>query len=60
MLTRRALEIMQSPNNIEVLYKSKPVWLENVEGSNVKVKDLTNNSILEVPVSELQETGIIK
>lgn len=60
MLTKRALEIMQSPNNIEVLYKSKPVWLENVEGNSVKVKDLTNNSILEVPASELQETGIIK
>ncbi|MCX7884221.1 MAG: H-type small acid-soluble spore protein [Caloramator sp.] len=60
MLKDRALEIIKSSNNIEVLYNNKPVWIESIKGNTVKVKDLNNNNIIEVPASQLQETGIVK
>lgn len=60
MLQSEALEIIKSPNNIEVLYKNRPVWLESVTENTVRVKDLKSGNIMDVPVSELKETGIIK
>lgn len=58
MLPNRAIEIINSPNNIEVLYENKPVWLQSVSGDKVKVKDLNTDKIMEVPASQLIETGI--
>lgn len=62
MLIDRAQEILNSQNNIEVLYKNKSVWLEKVNNdrNTVSIKDLSSNMHIEVPVSELVETGIVK
>lgn len=60
MLRDRALEIIESPNNIEVLYNNKSVWLESVNKNAVKIKDLSSGNVMEVPASELKESGIIK
>lgn len=61
MTPSRAAEIIQSPEKIEVLYKSNTVWIEKVdkEASKARVTYLEGGHIVEVAVSQLQEKGEI-
>ncbi|WHH61488.1 small, acid-soluble spore protein, H family [Petroclostridium sp. X23] len=57
MQLERAREIYFSPNTIEVLHAGNPVWITHLHtnNNNVEVKNITNDSIIEVPVWELSE-----
>jgi H-type small acid-soluble spore protein len=57
----RANEILNSSDNIEVLYKDSPIWIENInkEKGTVNVKMLSTNQQLEVNPEYLVETGKI-
>jgi len=59
MQAKRASEILNSQNKIEVLYRNNSVWIENVDttSSTANVKILNTNEILKVPVDDLSETG---
>ncbi len=59
MHLNRALEIVEAPDNIKVLYEKTPVWIENInrETGTAQVKLLGNSQILNVPVSHLNEEG---
>lgn len=52
----RAEEIINSGEKIEVLYKSKPVWI-NILDSERKIAQITDSeqNSLDVPVEELFE-----
>lgn len=57
MILRRATEILQSNDNVEVLYQNEPVWLENIDSrtETVYVKSLNNDKRMVVPIVELTE-----
>jgi len=57
MKLERAKEIFDSYGVIDVSYKSKPIWIENIyfEENSAQVKVLSTDEILEVPVGELKE-----
>jgi small acid-soluble spore protein H (minor) len=59
MQAKRASEIINSPDTIEVLYNNTPVWINSVDESKqvAGIKLLETSSVLQVPVSELRETG---
>jgi len=59
MQAKRASEILNSQNKIEVLYRNDSVWIENVDtmSSTANVKILDTNEVLKVPVDDLSETG---
>lgn len=53
--TRRAQEIVESLGVIEVLHKSAPVWIEQLDGQQADVRYLETNRRAQVPVIELVE-----
>ena len=55
----RVKEIMSSPENVEVLYESHPVWLDGVDdkAGMVKVRILDKREKVYVPVEDLVCTG---
>ncbi|KXZ40629.1 small acid-soluble spore protein H (minor) [Alkalithermobacter thermoalcaliphilus JW-YL-7 = DSM 7308] len=57
MQIRRAKEIVASPENVEVIYKGKPVWIESINNqtNSAYVRYLDNSERMEVPVMELVE-----
>lgn len=55
MNTRRAEEILDSLGVIEVFYQGSPVWLEQISGASVQIKDLNTQQRLEVSVNDLFE-----
>ena len=59
MIINRAKEIIESPENIEVLHNGNSVWIENVNTTNgtAQVRVLDNDNNIVVPVNELNETG---
>lgn len=59
---KRAKEIINSSNNIEVLYNGDLVWLENVKGDSMKIEvmNLDKNKRMSVSLDELKETGEIE
>jgi H-type small acid-soluble spore protein len=59
VIIARAQEIIDSPENIEVLHNGNQVWIENVNTSNgtAQVRVLDNSENIVVPVNELDETG---
>ncbi|HOC08373.1 MAG: H-type small acid-soluble spore protein [Clostridiales bacterium] len=59
MQAKRASEIINSPDTIEVLYNNTPVWINSVDENKqvAGIKLLETGSVLQVPVSELRETG---
>lgn len=59
MLSKRAAEIIQSTSNIEVIYKGSSVWINNLNSENntAYVRDINTKKEMEVPISELNETG---
>lgn len=62
MLTKRAEEIIASPENIKVVYGEQPVWIDRVNSAQntAHVHTLTGRTQkLEVPIGELKETGAL-
>ncbi|MTI65273.1 MAG: H-type small acid-soluble spore protein [Firmicutes bacterium] len=59
MRLRRAHEIIESSENLEVFFNSDSVWLEDIDDKNnmVQIKILENNENFVVPVENLKETG---
>lgn len=59
MRLRRAHEIIESSENLEVFFNNDSVWLEDIDDKNnmVEVKILENNENFVVPVENLKETG---
>jgi len=59
MITSRIQEVLEAPDNIEILHKGNQVWIENVDMSNgtAQVRVLENNQNIVVPIDELTETG---
>ncbi len=55
MNTKRAKEILDSNDMIQVLHDGASVWLEKVEGDYAKVKNLSTNIEEKIPVNELHE-----
>jgi small acid-soluble spore protein H (minor) len=58
MDTERAKEIIQSTDNIEVLFDGTPVWLESVNTNNTAdVTYIDTHKKQEVPVYKLVEVS---
>lgn len=57
MKRERAQEILNSPDNIYVTYQNVPVWIDEVEEDEARVRDLNSDLVMEVPVAELTEIG---
>lgn len=57
MKRERAEEILHSPENIYVTYQNVPVWIDEVEEDEARVRDLNSDLAMEVPVAELTEIG---
>lgn len=59
MIMGRAIEIMTSRKNHNVLYANKPVWIESVDRDKrtAIVKVLDTDQVEEVLVSSLTDTG---
>ena len=57
MKRERAEEILNSPDNIYVTYQNVPVWIDEVEKEEARVRDLNSVLVMEVPVAELTEIG---
>lgn len=57
MNLEKAKEIYDSYGVINVSYNSKPVWIEHIETkeNRAKVKVLTTDEIIEVPIIDLKE-----
>ena len=57
MILRRATEILQSNDTVEVLYQNEPIWIENIDSrtETVYVKSLNNDKRMVVPIVELTE-----
>ena len=53
----RAKQIIEAKENIHVLYKGSPVWIESINGSNIaEVTSLKGDKTrLEVPVNMLED-----
>lgn len=56
---KKAIEIVASEQNLEVLYKNNPVWIEHIhedkETADIVAPEFIENA--EVPISELKATG---
>lgn len=54
---RRAREIIESPNTINVSYQGSPVWLENLNDSSnaAEITLLDRNERINVPLNQLVE-----
>lgn len=59
MIMDRAVEIMTSRKNQNVLYANRPVWIESVDRNKrtAVVRILDTNQVEEVLVSSLTDTG---
>lgn len=58
MDSNRAKQILNSSENIDVLYNGSPVWLENVKDNNmVEVTYLDTHKKEDVPVYKLVEVN---
>ena len=57
MKRERAQEILNSPDNIYVTYQNVPVWIDEVEEDEARVRELNSDLVMEVPVAELTEIG---
>lgn len=62
MQTKRVREILNSPDEIEVVYKNTPVWIESVNNDmdTAYVKAIGGHQSMEVGTKDLIETGRIK
>lgn len=53
--TERAQRILESKDDIKVLYNGSPVWIQSVNADNAKVMFLNSKQIQDVAVGELVE-----
>jgi small acid-soluble spore protein H (minor) len=51
-------EVMESQGVIEVLHNGEPVWVESVSGDIANVRYLLDETLAQVPVSELEESDL--
>ncbi|NLK72657.1 MAG: small, acid-soluble spore protein, H family [Clostridiales bacterium] len=58
MKYERIQEIINSDESIKVYRNGSPVWLEDIQGNNVRIKNLATNIIAAVPFNELYESKI--
>lgn len=56
MNMQRVQEILNSKDAIQVFHNGNSVWIEDISGNQARVKNLSNNNILEVPIDQLKET----
>ncbi len=57
----RAKQIMQSKENIQVLYEDLPVWIESVKDNNIAVVTRPGSlEKMEIPVYMLVENSPVK
>lgn len=59
MEIEKVKEIIDSPANIEVLYRSHPVWIDGIDtgAKMVKIKILESKEKKYVPAEDLVDTG---
>jgi H-type small acid-soluble spore protein len=59
MIIDRAIEIINSTQNISVLYEGKPVWIESLDKDSrrVVISVLGTNQTEEVDVASLTDTN---
>lgn len=59
MIMDRAIEILNSKDNVRVLYENAPVWIESIDKDTKKatVKRIGIDQTEEVLVSSLKDTG---
>ena len=56
----RAKQIIQSKDNIQVLYRGAPVWIENIKDNNTaEVTTLDRKNRIDVPIYLLIENNTI-
>lgn len=57
MKLKRAQEILNSTDNIDVFYRNSPVWIEGIDSNkdNVDITILDNKAHMNVPVWDLEE-----
>lgn len=55
MDSKRAYEILNSKDNIQVSYNGTSVWIESINGHQAQVKNLKNNHLEHVSVDDLKE-----
>lgn len=57
MQFKRAQEVMNLPQSIDITYMNKPVWIDNVSKaqSEAQITFLDNNYCTNVPIDELIE-----
>lgn len=57
MKLKRAQEIINSTDKIDVFYKNSPVWIEDVDSNkdNADITILDNKTRMNVPVWDLDE-----
>lgn len=51
--TQSAMNIVNSPKEIKVLYQGSPVWIQGINGDVAKVKFMGSDREGEVPVNAL-------
>lgn len=51
----RAREILESPDTIQVQYRGRPVWIENLDPEGQTASVSTDTQTLTVSVRELNE-----
>lgn len=51
----RARDILGSPDTIQVLYRGRPVWIENLDPEGQTASVSTDTETFTVSVSELNE-----
>lgn len=59
MEIERLEEIINSPENIQVLYKSHPIWIDGLDTGEqlAKIKIIESKEKKYVPVEDLVDTG---
>jgi small acid-soluble spore protein H (minor) len=50
---KKAESIINSRDNIEVLYQGSPVWIQSINGEMARVKFMNTDSVSDIPVSDL-------
>lgn len=57
MDTRRAEEILQSPETVKISYRGRPVWIESINGGRGTARVSTGTGSLTVEISDLVENS---
>jgi small acid-soluble spore protein H (minor) len=55
----KAQQIFESLGVVDVLYNGVPVWIEDLDGEEAKIRYLESDDVIQVPVAELVEEDSI-